>query len=50
MSGESECTILVDKEKAVKWIKENRDTNVENTPLWVLISLGVKALNEEKEE
>ena len=48
MNGESKCTILVDKEKAVKWIKENRDTNVGDTPLWVLISLGVGALNEEE--
>ena len=48
MNGESKCTILVDKEKAVKWIKENKDTDVGNTPLWVLIGLGLRALKEEE--
>lgn len=41
--------IFVDEEKAVEWLKENRNTGVGNTTLWVLISLGVRALNEEAE-
>ena len=39
------CVIYVDKEKAVEWLKNNEATNVGDTPLWVIISMGIIALN-----
>lgn len=31
-----------------KWIREHRDTRVIDTPLWVLISLGIMAVEDEE--
>lgn len=31
-----------------KWIREHKGTPVAETPLWVLISLGVMAVEEDK--
>ena len=43
------CRIRHNEEEAIKWLQENRKTDVGDTPLWVLISLGVRALKEGKE-
>lgn len=44
------CSILVDVEKAKEWIKSHRDTRVDDTPLWVLVSLGVMVLEEDEND
>ena len=41
--------IDVDSVAAKDWIKTHKDTKVEDTPLWVLIGLGVMILEEDKE-
>ena len=40
--------IEVDSCAAKDWIKTHKDTKVEDTPLWVLIGLGVMVLEEDK--
>lgn len=40
--------IDVDSGAAKDWIKTHKDTKVEDTPLWVLIGLGVMILEEDK--
>ena len=44
------CRVRVDEDGAVEWLKNNRSTDVGDTPLWVLISLGMIALKEDKDE
>ena len=39
--------IEVDSGAAKEWIKTHTDTEVKDTPLWVLIGLGVMVLEEE---
>ena len=33
-----------------EWVKTHKDTSVLETPLWVLISLGVQAIQKESED
>jgi len=40
--------IEVDSGAAKDWIKTHKDTKVEDTPLWVLIGLGLMVLEEDK--
>ena len=41
--------INVDSDAAKDWLKTHTDTNIEDTPLWVLIGLGLMILEEDKE-
>jgi hypothetical protein len=36
-------------EGGADWVKTHKDTPILDTPLWVLISLGVRAITEESE-
>lgn len=40
--------IKVDSGAAKEWIKTHKDTKIENTPLWVLIGLGLMILEEDE--
>ena len=33
-----------------EWVKAHKGTNIVDTPLWVLISLGVQAIQKESED
>ena len=37
-------------EGGAEWVKAHKGTNIVDTPLWVLISLGVQAIQAESEE
>ena len=41
--------IEVDSGAAKDWLKTHTDTRVEDTPLWVLIGLGLMVLEDDKE-
>lgn len=41
--------IEVDSGAAKDWIKTHTDTKIEDTPLWVLIGLGLMVLEDDKE-
>lgn len=49
MKEMDKCVIYTDTDKAVDWIRNNKNTDVGDTPLWVLIGLGLKALREVEE-
>ena len=49
MKNETIVCLSVDKKKAKEWIKAHADTKIEDTPLWVLIGLGLMFLEEDKE-
>lgn len=36
--------------EAKEWVRSHRGTNIGDTPLWVLIGLGIGAMSEEREE
>ena len=38
--------VEIDADKTKAWLKEHKDSNVVDTPLWVLINLGVMVLEE----
>ena len=44
----TKVTINVDSDAAKDWLKTHKDTRVEDTPLWVLIGLGLMILEEDK--
>lgn len=37
-------------EGGADWVREHKDTQILDTPLWVLISLGVQAIQKESED
>ena len=49
MKNETTVCLKIDKKKAKEWIKTHTDTEVKDTPLWVLIGLGLMVLEDDKE-
>ena len=51
---ESICMYGLSEEKmyggGAKWIREHKDVDVMDTPLWVLISLGISAIQQEEKK
>jgi len=48
-----DCYIPITEEQlngGAEWVKTHKGTNIVDTPLWVLISLGVQAIQAESEE
>lgn len=46
----SNIAVEIDADKTKAWLKEHKDSNVADTPLWVLINLGVMVLEEKDGE
>ena len=44
----TKISIDVDSGAAKDWIKTHKDTKIGDTPLWVLIGLGVMVLEEDE--
>ena len=43
----SNIAVEIDADKTKAWLKEHKDSDVADTPLWVLINLGVMTLEED---
>lgn len=46
MTDEINLSLDINPDKTEEWIKTHRDTKIIDTPLWVLINLGVMILGE----
>lgn len=50
MTDDVKLFLEINQDKTKEWIKTHRDTEIMDTPLWVLIGLGVMILEEEEKK